>query len=183
MRVLLLWFVIVAMVGGLVFYLALQQQEIYWVFHLYAPIEYTLVAWVFSHWHQSARFKNVVLSSIPIFLLVCAWNLSDTRNLTSLDDLTASVAHTLFIGISSCVLLDLQRQHVKSIVKDYRFWVSSGLLLYSSGSLAYFALNDALVINPVVLIWGIHAVLNIVAYSMYSVGFICRTSRLELSGA
>ena len=183
MRVFLLWFVVVAMVEGLTFYLGLQWQDVYWIFHLYAPVEYALVAWVFSHWHHSARFKNIVLSSIPIFLLICAWDLADTRNLTSLDDFTASVAHTLFIAISSFVLLGIQRQETKSLIRDYRFWVSSGLLLYSSGSLAYFALNDTLVVNPIVLIWVIHAVLNIVAYSMYSVGFICRTSRLEISGA
>ena len=163
------------MVEGYAFYLAHHHENPYWVYHIYMPIEYGLLAIIFSYWQKKPWMKRALRLSIPIFMLICIWDLVIFGNLDDLNYFTASVAFTLYVGISSFTLLYLQTDNPHSIIKDCRFWVSAALLIYSAGGLAYFSFHKTVVSDILVEIWAIHSALNIIAYVLYSIGIICQT--------
>ena len=174
MKILLLLFVIAALVEGYTFYQALNRASLHWVHHLYAPLEYSLLAFVFSFWQKKAILIRALRLSIPIFILVCAVSIFTLENLKNLNNFTASLSNTLYVVVSAYTLLNLQRNDSGSIYKDYRFWISSALLLYSTSSLAYFAFHNYFFSF---MIWAIHVTFNIVANLLYSMGFICQRLR------
>jgi hypothetical protein len=172
MKLLLLLFVIAVTVEGSTFYLARNGRNFYWVHHIYMPIEYGLLALIFSYWQRKPGMRQALRISIPIFFLICVWDIVVLNNLNELNVFTASIAFTLYVGMSAYTLLYLQFDNPYPILRDYRFWVSTALLIYSAGGLAYFSFHSEVVKGSMVEIWAIHAVLNIVAYILYTVGFI-----------
>ncbi len=172
MKILLFLFAMVVLVEGYTFYQTLNKTDYYWIHHIYMPFEYGLMVFVFSCWQKRSLMRRALRISIIIFLLVCVADVIASRSLNVFNDLTAPLAYTLYVGISAYTLMNLQKEGYHSCFKNYRFWVGSALLLYSSGSLAYFAFFDYFLSFG---IWGIHAVLNIIAHILYSIGFICQT--------
>lgn len=182
-RLLLLLFLIVAMVEGYTFYLAMNSQNPYWVHHLYAPIEYALIAAVLSYWQQRAWMRRLFRWSIFPFVIFCLWDILGGGNLNDLNSFTASIAYTLYVGMSAYTLVNLDQKNIRSTFNDYRFWIGTALLVYAAGGLAYFSFHDTVVANYLIQIWIIHGVLDIVAYLMYSVGFICQVRSWSQVGA
>lgn len=174
LRLLILLFLIVAMVEGYTFYLVEKHMNAYWIYHLYTPIEYSLLATIFSFWQKKAWIRRILRISIPIFVLICIWDYLVFRNLNDLNYFTASFAFALYVGITSFTLLYLQTENPQSIIRDCRFWISAGLLIYSAGGLAYFSFHKTIVSELLVGIWVIHSILNITSYILYSVGILCQ---------
>jgi hypothetical protein len=183
LRLLLLLFLIVATVEGYTFYLVMQSQNPYWVHHVYAPIEYALITTVLSSWQQREWVKKLFRLSIPPFVIFCLWDILGGGNLKDLNALTASIAYTLYVGMSAYTLVNLDYENIRSTLGDYRFWIGTGLLVYSAGGLAYFSFHDTIVANYLIQIWIIHGVLNIVAYLLYSVGFVYQARSWNRAGA
>ena len=183
MRLLLLLLMIVAMVECYTFYLVMNHRSPYWVHHLYAPVEYSLIAIVFSFWQQKALVRKLIRVSIPPFVIFCLWDIFGGGDLHDLNALTASVAYTLYVGISAYTLVNLDHKNIRSTFNDYRFWIGTALLVYSAGGLAYFSFHHTVVVDYLVQIWVIHGILNIVAYLMYSVGYICQARLWSRAGA
>lgn len=174
MKILLLWLAVVALVEGYTFYETLNRKNYYWVYHMYLPVEYGLLALVFSFWQNNVLIKKSLRLSIPIFTLGCVAYTIFWGDLGSLSTISISTAYMIYIGISGYTLVSLRQSRYRSILKDYRFWASVALLLYSSGSLAYFGLFAYFISFG---LWTIHALLNTVANAFYSVGFICQVRR------
>ena len=172
MKILALLFAIVVLVEGYTFYQTFNRANYYWLHHVYMPFEYGLMAFVFSCWQKKPLIKRALRISVLIFLLVCLADTIGSRNLNNFNDFTAPLAYTLYVGISAYTLISLEKESSDSCLKNYRFWVGTALLLYSAGGLAYFAFFDHFFSFE---IWAIHAVLNIIAHILYSIGFICQT--------
>lgn len=172
MKILLLWLAIVASVEGYTFYQTLNRNNYYWIYHIYLPVEYGLLAFVFSCWQNNVLIKKALRLSIPLFALSCVLFTVLSDKLDSMNTISISMAYMLYMGISVYTLINLRQTSYRSVLKDYRFWVGVALLLYSAGSLAYFAFFDYLFSFE---LWAIHAVLNIIAHILYSIGFICQT--------
>jgi len=177
MKILLVLFAIVTLVEGYTFYQTLNQTNYYWVHHIYMPLEYGLLVWVFSYWQNYPFLKRALRLSIPVFVLICIIKMLSLENLMNPNSFTASVAYASYVGISSYTMISLQEQNPCAIHKDFRFWVGSALLVYSTGGLAYFAFRDTVVNKFMIEIWSIHAILNIIAHILYSIGFICQSRR------
>ncbi len=183
LRLLLLLTAIAAMVEGYTFYLAMNSRNPYWVHHIYMPIEYAIFAIVLSSWQRNNRAKKLFRLSIPPFVILCLWDIFGGGNLKDLNALTASIAYTLYVGMSAYTLVNLDYENIRSTLSDYRIWIGTGLLVYSAGGLAYFSFHETIVANYLIQIWVIHGVLNILSYLMYSVGFIHQARLWNRAGA
>ncbi len=172
MKLLLALMVITVAVEGFTFYLAIDGRNNNWVHHIYLPIEYGLIGLIFSRWQKTTFNKNVILFSIPLFVIVCVTSVIAFRNLDQLNVFTTSLSCILYAVISSYTLYQLQKDDSGSLYKDYRFWVSSALLLYSAGSLSFFAFTK---LFPI--IWYAHVAVNIVVYITFGAGFLCHIRR------
>ncbi len=174
LKLLLFLFFIVAVVDGYTFYLSMNARNPYWVHHIYIPIEYTIIAAVFSFWQRKSWAKKIIRLSILPFLVLCVWDISGGGDLKDFNAFPISVAYTLYVGISAYTLVNLNHGSDKSVARDCRFWIGTALLIYSAGALAYFSFHDMIVANYLIEIWAAHLILNIIAYMLYSVGIMCK---------
>jgi hypothetical protein len=175
-KLLLGLFMIVVLVEGYSYFAYLNNTNIHWVHHIYAPLEYGFIAVVFSFWQKSEIVKKSLIFSIPIFTLICVVNMLLPNSMLSLNSLTASLACTIYVLISVYTLYNLQKKDIGQLHKDSRFWICAALLLFSSGDLAYFAFDTFLANAIGSQLYYIHSSLNITANILYSIGFFytCR---------
>ncbi len=170
MKLLLALMVITIAVEGFSLYLALNQRNTNWIHQIYLPVEYGLIGLIFSRWQKTTFNKNVILFSIPVFIIVSIVSVIAFHNPDQLNVFTTSLSCILYAAISSYTLYQLQKDDSGSLYKDYRFWVSSALLLYSAGALSFFAFGT---LFPSPIIWYAYGVVNIVVYITFAVGFLC----------
>jgi hypothetical protein len=152
----------------------------YWAQHIYTPVEYTLWMIIYSRWIENRIIRRIVIFSIPVFLLVCAWDVMDVAHIDTINSLTASLACILYVAASSYILIAHQSKFYGSNENDYRQWFLAGSLFYSSGGLAYFSFFN---LFSAWAIYTIFQLLNVVSYILYSKGLICMGRRRSLSGA
>lgn len=142
--------------------------------HIYTPVEYCFYAWIFSTWLPGPVLRKLLRISMPIFILFAFLYSAFFIDMHSLNVLTGSVASIIYVMLSAYVLLGLFSEREKSVLKLFRFWVSAPLLIYSAGTIVYFALHELVVADYLMQIWLIHAILNIASYCGYAVGFTCK---------
>ncbi|OGC89551.1 MAG: hypothetical protein A2W25_14390 [candidate division Zixibacteria bacterium RBG_16_53_22] len=170
-KILLALFILILAIDFYYLYCAWRQSSANWIHHFYLPVEYAALGIVISTWQARLIEKKVILSSVVLFTLLCAWYIIGVQDWTSSSDFTASVACALFVGMASYTLIGIERRQAGALLKDYRFWFLIGLLIYSSGNLAYFAFFRRFVSY---YLWAGHNLLNIVANVCYTVGFVCQ---------
>jgi hypothetical protein len=173
-KLLVILFAIAIMVEGSAFYLFRHNANANWILHFYVPIEYIFIIVVFSFWQTNLKFTKMLRISIPFFLALAIYDIFDSKRLLLFDNLTPSVACVLYVGIASYTLISIERSDHGLLLGDYRFWFASGLLIFSAGSLAYFAFFPAF---DSYAIWAIFLILNISSYLIYTVGIICQVRR------
>lgn len=111
---------------------------------------------------------------MPIFVGLVAVYTIFFADLHSMNILASSIAGIIYVMLSAYVLLGLFSEREKSVLKLFRFWISASLLIYSAGTIVYFALHELVVADYLMQIWLIHAVLNVASYCGYAVGFTCK---------
>lgn len=175
MRLLLLILIIMAFVEGYTKYLFSMNRYYYWVHHIYMPIEYSILAYIFSHWQHRRIFATIFKISIPVFIAFCIWNMLRIDIIHETIGITASVAFVLYVGMSSFALIHIQTENPNSILRDCRFWVSAALLIYSAGGIANFAFRDIILKEWLIAIPAIHKIFNIIMHLLYAMGFKCQS--------
>jgi len=177
MRLLVLLFLLTTLVEGITFYQALTGVNSHWLHFIYTPISYGLLVYVFSGWQANDKVKWGSLASIPIFLAICVWNIVIQHRLDTINDFTQSLANVILVLFASYTFLWLLAEDLGSIYRDYRFWISAAVLIYSAGSLGYFVMHNIISSERIVVAWYFHIVLNILANLTYSVGLLCQYRR------
>jgi hypothetical protein len=180
LRLLLVLFGFATIVELYTFHQALHHLPLHWVHHIYAPVEYAFYAWIFSLWHEDRVFKKAIRLSIVVFMAICILDIANLKGLNGLNGFTASVACLFYVAMSAYTIFRIMKGDEGAISKDFRFWIASALLIYSAGSLIYFAFSSYVFS---VTIWSIHSALNIVANVLYGMGFLCQYRHPVLSGA
>lgn len=146
-----------------------------WIFHLSTLVEYSFLAYLFSYWQDQSWARKTLRFSVPGFAVI--WIISKIwlENWSQIDNYTSSLSNALLIGISAYTFLRLVLESKIPIVTDPRFWVCSAVLVYYAGTLLTFAFSRILLgissqVN--VPIWIIHNLMAIIAYLLYTRGFL-----------
>lgn len=168
MKILLALISLTFFVEIFVFYLSHEKANSIWVHNIYLPLEYILIALIFSKWHQKVIFGNIIMFSIPVFLIIHIVSLIKIGDINQINSFSISLSCTFYVCISTYALINLLKDDFGSIYQDYRFWVCSALLLYSAGSIAFWAFSRIIVSF---LLYYIHLGVNIIAYSLFAGAF------------
>ncbi|HBZ02047.1 MAG TPA: hypothetical protein DEO84_12085, partial [candidate division Zixibacteria bacterium] len=105
---------------------------------------------------------------------ICIVNALIPDSLTRMNSFTISLSCIVYTLVSAVTLISLKKADFGNISKDMRFWVSSGLLVYSSGSLAFFVFFPLIAQSYLVTVWAVYSVINIFAYVLFGIGFLCQ---------
>lgn len=173
-------FGIMTVVEAAALFLALSKRNMYWLYHLYLPIDYALMILILSFWQSNGYLKRALRISIPVFIIVDLIYLFLYGSLTEQDSFGISLEYIIFVLTAAYTLYNLQSRDSGYLYRDYRFWICSGLLIYSASALAYFAFYDIFSEVRILQIWALHACLNIMSYLFYSAGIIIQYRNPDL---
>jgi hypothetical protein len=173
-RLLLILFGLTVIVEAYGFYCGQTKQNVYWFYHIYTPLEYGFLMVVFSFWQKNAALARALRLSIVVFTIVCIVNALIPNNLTKMNSFTISLSCIVYALVSAITLISLKKSDCGNISSDIRFWVSSGLLVYSSGGLGYFVFFPLIAQSHMVAVWSVYSVINILAYVLFGIGFLCQ---------
>lgn len=170
MKLFLALFILALAVELVTFYMVIHGHNNVWVHSLYLPFEYALICLIFSRWQNGTIVKYAMLYSVPIFIVIEVLGLLFFPDIASLNLFAISLSCILYAVISSYTLIQLQFTDYGRLYRDHRFWMSSALLIYSTGCLSFYVFIS---IFPELPIYYIFLGVNAVSYILYMVGFLC----------
>lgn len=157
--------------------LKLQEIKGYdFVFHIYQPVEYSLLALFYFQLINNALAKKFILASIPVVLLFSVVYYSVGNGVFFGSDFIDFCVCAFFINIWVVIFfIELLRSDEKMALVQYpAFWVNAANMLFYGGCLmimgVYFSVLNT---DPVTAkqLLSVNHYLNLVLYSMYIVGF------------
>lgn len=180
MRMLVLLLVAVGITESTTVYISLvSNKSFHWVHHIYFPIEYTLFALIFSRWIKRNLYSRLVLYTIPTVVIFAIYNSLFLQSIKLLNSYVITLGLICYTIITLYVLHQIMNEDLGKILKNHIFWVSTGLLIFSTGDLGYFAFYPLVTEHYLIAIWAIHAILNIIVHIFYCVGIICQGRKWE----
>ncbi len=143
------------------------------VFHIYALIEYSILAMVFAKGFLDDMCARTFRSSIVIVGLFGIANIIFWQPLTTANTNVTTVTSVLLI-ISSVALFFkiLNDMRYKKIQKSALFWVNIGVLTYFSSSFILFNFADWLMpvsVEHSIDVWMLHIFFNVIHYLTFTI--------------
>lgn len=182
-----------ALTEGVTYWMATHHIRNLWMLHFHNLGQYILLMSMFSLWQEKVTdikesekgsslffltpaFLRWSIFVYTAFWLVSKWTFEKWNEPASY---TVTVSTLVFIVIS---LATLYRVLIRlggtgeSMLRNFQFWVTVGVLMYSAGSAVHFLLiplSTNLAIGSAVTLWSIHWGLNVLVNVLYAYGLLC----------
>jgi len=148
-----------------------------WISHVFPIIEYIFLVVIFSWWQKNIFLKKAYLWSILFMAAFTIVNLLFFQSVIQANTYAMSMHKLLLIGISAFALLELNKEGIYPLTREYRFWVATGVLFYNLTTLMLFSLANLVIsygrqfAEPIFMM---NIALNVIMYLIYTKGFLCR---------
>jgi hypothetical protein len=175
-RLLALWFALSVFTSILEYYFAVHRLNNLWINHIFTPVEYALLAWIFSLWQKDPRGQFALRLSAILFAALCLTSILFLDNVRMFNNLTRPVEGVLLVCFSGLTLRDLSRKYIESLTSQPEFWISSATLIYFSGLVVLYCLSNTLLGSSLEALrsaWIAHTIIGIIANLLYGVSFLC----------
>jgi hypothetical protein len=177
MKILVSYFAVAFFFELLGLYLINKGFNNLWMTHVYSIIEYTLLIIVFSCWQKNQMFRKILQWSIPVFAIMGITNMIRLQDLHHVNSYGLTVEGMILVGVSAYTLFELNREGAGSLLREPRFLIGTGVLLYFTSTVIFFALSNVLLSFPrqtALLVWSLHNMVNILANFVYAGGILCQ---------
>lgn len=163
------------------------KQSTYWLYQLFTPIEYAMLAGFFYTTIFSKIARQALLISVGLVAIsatVYAWRVGV--------HLPNSYSFMLGAGLlvlwAALFFYELyHRQETFRLWQLPEFWISAGVLVFYAGSFFQMGLLTYLVRSGngalANRLYFINHLLNIFLYSLYAVGFLCKSTQKKSSSS
>jgi hypothetical protein len=161
-------------------WMALHGIRNLWMGHISTLIEYVLILSTYYLWKPKTITRRVLIIGIIAFIFLWIVSKFTFESLYQPDSYTSVIAKIIEIITAALVLFDVLGDTDAVVKADARVWVSSGVIIYSSGTLFLFALfNMMLDSSPelIKILWPINWILTIVFTLLLARGIWCRVTR------
>ncbi|CAN5565111.1 hypothetical protein BH09BAC4_BH09BAC4_29740 [soil metagenome] len=153
------------------------------VFHIFQPTEYALLASFFAGYFAKTRTTQLAHVSIISFAIFCFIDALFIEKINAINSLSFSVEAILLILWCAYYFYALYKQdevlHIRQIPE---FWICTGILFFQTGAFFLMGLLNYLTrTSPDVAtkLYNINHLLNILLYSLYTIGFVCKVGQKE----
>lgn len=156
-----------------------------WLFALFLPTQYCLLAMYFQKIIKSVKIKNWIIVSIPIVIGWSAYNSIFLQNLKMLNTYAILLACILYCVWSIFYFIQLlQTDNDENLSQSPHFWICTGTLFFYACS--FFIISFIQLIYKgdrelAAKLWFLIRVFNIVLYGLYAYGLICQIKRQNSS--
>lgn len=168
---------ITEVVVSISYYVFCVEQKFNVLYHIYIPIEYSLLAYFFSLSTKMPTLKKNILLSIPIYLMTSLILSVFILSFYEFPGLNFNIEGILLILWSLIILFNLQPIYEFSILKAPIFWICLGILIFHTGMFLFngvfnylFKLNSPLAKQ---LFQLVNKNLNFLLYICFSIAFVC----------
>ena len=128
----------------------------------------------------SKRVKKVILIIMSVYVIISLINILFVQKISSFHTMTYSIGCFLIVIISMYYFYELLRlPRAIDLKKEPAFWIAAGLLFFYICTLPVLGVINYLFSIPGVLgrrLEDIIAILNVLLYSLFTIGFLCRIS-------
>jgi len=147
------------------------------IYHLYIPFEYALLAYYFSLNNNKPQVRKLILLSIPLFIL-CSLLISILLiSFKEHPGLNFNLSGILLIGWCLITLFSIPPNLTISIFRLPIFWICTGILLFHVGIFFFNNLYSQLLSQNPDLAQSLHRLtfktLNYILYFCFSLAFLC----------
>lgn len=180
---LLAWFFVVA---GLFDLLSLVAK--FWdiqnlpLFQVFAVVNLLFLSALYYHTLQGTVLRQFVRVAAGLILGITLYSALLPGGVKQFPSLSMTAQCVLFIVLSLFYFYQLLHQPtVVAIENNPLFWINAGVLIYFSGNLFLFMLQEWISRTPELHLnnyWAIHSVANILANLLYAAGLLCKPQRL-----
>jgi len=124
--------------------LAKQGINNLWLMNTTMPIYTVLVMWMFSFWETRQVIQNIFKITAILFCILWATELIVNGSFFQFTKYSRPLMNILFIGVSCLAVYEDNKNEEVLLVEQPRFWISSGLIIYYSGTLVVNLLANTL---------------------------------------
>ncbi|WP_207536377.1 hypothetical protein [Desertivirga arenae] len=157
-----------------------------WMFNLFGVIEFSSIFLLYRRLFFSHKIKNLLLLFAGVTALIYLSNWLFFQGLNTFNNYTFAFSCML---VTVTVLLFyhqlLNDNNPEPLLRVPMFWISTGILVFYPCNIFFMGLLNYIMHVSMDLakqLYTIIHILNIIMYSLYSIGFICSaTSRKSLS--
>jgi hypothetical protein len=154
------------------------QKNNLFVFHIFTPLEYTVLSLLYSHVISDVRIRKVIRTSIPLFLLLSLLLSIFIQGYKSNNSYTVILECILLILWSLFFLREiLLLQQVTALHRFGLFWISVGILFLFTGSLIIEGMLNYLINHSMELarrVYRFGYVFKYLQFILLIVGACCR---------
>ncbi len=157
------------------------DQTNLWLIHLYTPIQFGFLMWVFSSWQENLNVKRLFQLLIPTFVLVWAIAALFVEHKNEFNTFSRPTESILLIIASGYTLYQVNKEKVESLFSQPSFWFGSGTLIYFTGMVVLFTITNVLLSDSVEMLrtaWTVQWIMGVIANLLYLGAFLCQKSRV-----
>jgi len=157
--------------------LPLEEKKSF-MFHIYQPIEYSLLALFYYQTLMGRKLKTVILITIPLFIIFCVYYYSSNSQSFSGPDFTDFTVEAILICIFVIIFFSqlLNRRVYLTLTSYPSFWINTGNLIFYAGNLLvmgahfYISKQDVKLAEELLVI---NHYSNLFLCILYLIGFGC----------
>lgn len=171
MKYLLLYCFVASVTNLIGHYLGAHHRNNLWLAHVYTLVEYGLLATIFASWQTNPLLKNILLWSVPIFLLLGIISIFFMADLRHFNDYSRPLAGMMLVLAAAYTLFEQNLDLGRPLILKPQFWISTASLLYFGGTLVLYALSNSLLQLPrqttkniFLLDWIIYIIFNLLFF-------------------
>ena len=171
------YLVIAITVGIGVMVLGMNHIHNLWLAQFFIPIQYCFLVWIFSIRLSKESVRQLFRWSIPFFVVAWVIIVSFFEDVNSFSIISSPLAYVLLIMVASYSLFDTNKDNSSPILKIPTFWISSGSLIYFSGTLALIILSNQFLKSSsesLKTAWMFQTTANIMSYLVFIGAFSCQ---------
>ncbi|MFA6540641.1 MAG: hypothetical protein WCT99_03490 [Bacteroidota bacterium] len=142
----------------------------------YQLIEFVFVMYLFFYWAESGFFKEGIQYITMIYVLTWMIYKFYFEDPDKFSEVIAPLSSFFFIIVSGYSLIQLFQSATTIISKTPMFWFSTGVFLYSAGTIIIFLFSNAILamgIEYFNALWHVNWAFTLIANFCFSKGFWC----------
>jgi hypothetical protein len=148
-----------------------------WLTQCFDVVELAMLLRMFYHWRTSERFTAFIWGSFFIYFFVWIVGKFSFEPLSFSNTYSAGISQIIQIGFGVWILLVILPDNDIHWKRDPKFWVISGIVIYSSAAFFLFGMFNAMLTLPrqmMILIWLANLVFIILQYIFFLRAFLCK---------
>ena len=148
------------------------------IFHVYTPIEYSILAFLYLRVFQDKRIKKILWLSIPAFVMLSAILTLSVQPVEKNNSLMNVLESVLIITWSMLYIREIIVQQQASTLECFpMFWISAGLLFYFVGSQLIEGLLNSLMDESMAIAQKVYRLMYLFRFTlmiMFIIGCFCQ---------